>query len=52
MADITMCGGAECPLRFTCYRFKAEPNEYRQSFFKTPPYKKEEMHCEFYWKLS
>ncbi len=32
MADITMCVGTGCPLRETCYRYMAEPNEYRQSF--------------------
>ena len=32
MADITMCVGTGCPLRETCYRYTAEPNEYRQSF--------------------
>ena len=32
MPDITMCVGTGCPLRETCYRYMAEPNEYRQSF--------------------
>ena len=37
MADITMCDGEGCEARFTCYRFTAKPNEYRQSYFvKTP----------------
>lgn len=32
MVDITMCIGTGCPLRETCYRYTAEPNEYLQSF--------------------
>lgn len=37
MADITMCIGVGCEARFTCYRFKAKPNKYRQSYFTKPP---------------
>ncbi len=37
MPDITMCSGEGCELKETCYRYKAIPNEYRQSFFKQPP---------------
>lgn len=33
MADITMCNNTECPLRMDCYRYRAKPNEYRQSYF-------------------
>lgn len=32
MPDIAMCMNQECPLRERCYRFKAEPNPYRQSY--------------------
>lgn len=27
-----MCSNKECPMRTTCYRFMAVPNEYRQSY--------------------
>lgn len=37
MADITMCDRKECPSKDKCYRFTAEPNPYRQSYF-APPY--------------
>lgn len=37
MADITMCVGADCPLRETCYRYTATPNEHRQSFADFTP---------------
>ncbi len=38
MPDISMCRGEGCPLRDKCYRFTAEPNEFLQSWFTTPPY--------------
>ena len=37
MPDIAMCKGGECTMKETCYRFKAAPNEYRQSYFNNPP---------------
>lgn len=37
MADITMCGGKECPMKENCYRFTATPNEFRQSYFMIAP---------------
>lgn len=33
MPDISMCQNKECPLSKKCYRFLAEPNPYRQSYF-------------------
>lgn len=32
MPDITMCANKECPLKDSCYRFTAIPNNYRQSY--------------------
>lgn len=32
MVDITLCANKKCPIRENCYRFKATPNEYRQSY--------------------
>ena len=52
MADITMCNGKECTKKETCYRFKAKPCEYRQSYFFSPPFeidKKGQTKCEYYW---
>lgn len=48
MADITMCNGKNCDLRQTCYRYKAKPNEYRQSYFVETPIKNGE--CDKYWE--
>ena len=32
MADITLCTSALCPLKESCYRSQATPNEYHQSY--------------------
>jgi hypothetical protein len=37
MPDITMCSGVGCEQAEQCYRHRAIPNEFRQSFFMTPP---------------
>ena len=53
MPDITMCPGKDCPLKETCYRYKAKPSDY-QSYFAEPPYKEENEHekCEYYWEIK
>jgi hypothetical protein len=48
MADITMCKGENCKLKHNCYRFKAEPNKHRQSYFSEPPFKGNK--CKYYWE--
>jgi hypothetical protein len=40
MPDITMCDGKGCQQAETCYRHRAVPNEFRQSFFVTAPVEK------------
>ena len=51
MPDITMCkgqvGGIICPYKDKCYRYTAEPNKYRQSFFVELPIK--DGKCDYYW---
>lgn len=32
MPDITMCLNERCPIKSTCYRYTAHPNEYWQSY--------------------
>lgn len=49
MPDITMCEGLECPLKESCYRYTATPNEFRQSYFLEIPLK-EDGECEHYWE--
>lgn len=34
MPDITMCLNRECSMRRTCFRYRAKPNEYRQSCYE------------------
>lgn len=37
MTDITMCRNEDCELRNECFRFRAEPNQYWQSYFMDDP---------------
>lgn len=46
MPDITMCANKDCPIKETCYRFKAIPSEFRQSW-NNFNYDKG---CEYYWE--
>lgn len=32
MADISMCRDSKCPSREGCYRYRAKPGEFRQSY--------------------
>lgn len=49
MPDITMCKGKDCPLKETCYRYKAKPSDL-QSYFIEPPYKDDK--CTHYWEIE
>lgn len=46
MADITMCWGGDCPSKDTCYRFTANADKYRQSYFDHIPHCRD--FCVFY----
>ena len=48
--DIAMCKGKDCPLKETCYRHKAKPSDFSQSWFTDSPYKKDTKKCDYYWK--
>jgi hypothetical protein len=50
MPDITMCTGKNCDLATTCYRYKAEPSKYRQSYFVDAPI--EDGQCDYYWEVN
>ncbi len=50
MPDMSICTGEECPLRNTCYRYRANASEYLQSYIESP-YSTEESKCDFYWPL-
>ncbi len=51
MPDITMCKGDYCELRDNCYRFKAEPSEFRQSWFCKSP-NLDSYYCDYYWEVT
>ena len=50
MPDITMCNGNNCELSSTCYRYKAEPTLYRQSYFIKEP--NNGLECDYYWEIE
>lgn len=50
MPDITMCNDEECPQKERCYRFIAEANPYRQSFFVESPKKMDG--CDYLWEIG
>tara|TARA_R110000782_G_scaffold218544_1_gene305932 strand:+ start:366 stop:521 length:156 start_codon:yes stop_codon:yes gene_type:complete len=50
MADISMCEGKGCDVKETCYRFKATPNKYRQSYIF--PSNIQIGGCDSYWNLQ
>lgn len=50
MPDITMCSGDNCPLKEKCYRYTANPNDLRQSYFMESPYKNDG--CEHFLDVS
>lgn len=49
MADIAKCSGNKCPLKETCYRYKA-PDSVFQFFLLEPPVK--DGKCEYYWEMT
>ena len=49
MPDITMCQNKECPLKDTCYRHEAKPNEMQPFFVDMKP--DENGECEYYWEI-
>ena len=48
MPDISMCLGGDCHQKDRCYRYTAEPNPYRQSYFCDPPME-EDKQCKYFW---
>lgn len=52
MPDITMCNGGDCPLKETCYRYKATPSEFLQSYFVEVPYDEDKKECTYHWKIE
>jgi hypothetical protein len=42
MPDISMCENEDCPLKYSCYRYMAEPSEWWQSYADFKPDEKGE----------
>ena len=48
MTDISMCANEKCTKKETCYRFKAKPSEFWQSY---GVYKMDDKgNCKYYWE--
>lgn len=51
MPDISMCNNILCKSKETCFRFKAKPNEFRQSYSNFTC-EDEELNCSYYIKID
>lgn len=51
MPDISMCAGADCPKRESCYRHTARPSEW-QSYFSVVPFDHDKNECQHFWDNS
>jgi len=51
MPDVAMCKPVYCPLKDTCYRYKAKPDQY-QSYIGETPYSDKTQSCDYYWKMA
>ena len=54
MADITMCRNESCPLKLSCYRYLAQPDDIMQSYAKFEWEKDENgvISCPVFWKFN
>lgn len=52
MPDIAMCKLKHCPLKDTCYRYKADPTPMWQCYFDKEPYDKEIKKCDYYYETK
>ena len=50
--DITKCKDEECPLKDTCFRYVAKPDEFWQAYFTETPFDKIRNTCDFYWSIK
>lgn len=56
MVDVTLCMNNHCPLRDKCYRYRAIPDKYWQSYSKFEPHKstgwKGGYECDYFWQID
>jgi hypothetical protein len=50
MPDITKCNGEGCEIKEICFRYKATPNKFGQSYLYNPPNKG--LECNYYWEIK
>ncbi len=49
MPDISMCDNIECSKRSTCYRYRAVPDKYWQSYAS---FGQDKTGCSYYWDVK
>lgn len=56
MVDVTLCVNNHCPLRDKCYRYRAIPDKYWQSYSKFEPHTntgwKDGFECDYFWQID
>jgi hypothetical protein len=55
MPDITICTNSDCPIYNCCYRASCQPGEYRQSYARFEPQKKDKaskVECEMHMPMK
>lgn len=52
MPDITMCRGEGCATKDECYRFKAAPSDFYQSYFTQEPVNTLTQDCDYFWPVD
>jgi len=51
MPDITMCNNEDCKQKEQCYRYKAKPTPYRQSYWADSVVD-EKRECEYFMQIN
>lgn len=54
MPDISMCADVKCTLRMNCFRYRAVPNPFRQSYstFESTGIEGIAAECSHYWDIK
>ena len=60
MPDITMCCNCNCPKRKKCYRYRAVPDQYWQSYANYQPHIQAKLSypaiyetvCDYFWEIN
>jgi hypothetical protein len=52
MADISMCGGTNCPQKQDCYRYRAQSDGEDQTFASFDKQKDTAENCQFFWSID